>query len=125
MPETEFWRAFKELCDQNGTSPNAVAKELGLASGSITAWKNGRKPHFETIGRLASYFGVDMGVFYGLAETEKVPTGEPAGATEEQIRFALFDGGEISDEGYAKVVEFAKMVQALERQQKLNKKNNE
>lgn len=124
MQETEFWRAFKELCDQNGTTPNAVAKELGLASGSITAWKNGRKPQFGTIGRLALYFGCGMERFYGIAETEKAPT-EPAGATEEQIRFALFDGGEISDEGYAKVVEFAKMVQALERQQKLSKKNNE
>lgn len=124
MPETEFWSAFKELCDQNGTTPNAVAKELGLASGSITAWKGGRKPQFTTIGRLATYFGVGIERFYGLPEPEKAPA-EQAGATEEQIRFALFDGGEISDEGYAKVVEFAKMVQALERQQKLSKKNNE
>lgn len=124
MPETEFWSAFKELCDQNGTSPNAVARELGLSSGSITAWKNGRTPQFTTIGRIAAHFGVGMERFYGLAETEKAPT-ELAGATEEQIRFALFDGGEISDEGYAKVVEFAKMVQALERQQKLNKKKEE
>lgn len=124
MGETEFWTAFKELCDRNGTSPNAVARELGLSSGSVTAWKKGATPTMQTIGRVAMHFNVPMETFYGLAETEKAPA-EPAGATEEQIRFALFDGGEISDEGYAKVVEFAKMVQALERQQKLSKKNNE
>lgn len=119
MPETEFWTAFKELCDQNGTSPNAVAKELGLASGSITAWKNGRKPQFTTIGRLASYFGVGMERFYGLSETEKAPT-EPEGATEEDIRFALFGDAPITDEDYEDVKAFAEIVaeKARRRQKK-------
>lgn len=118
MPETEFWSAFKELCDQNGTSPNAVARELGLSSGSITAWKNGRTPQFTTIGRIAAHFGVGMERFYGLAETEKAPTGEPAGASDEEIRFALFDGAEVSDEDYELVKNFARMV--AERAKKRN-----
>ena len=124
MEETEFWKALQALCKERGTTPTAVAKELGFSTGSPTGWKRGAVPSMTTIGKIALYFGVGMERFYGLAETEKAPT-EPAGATEEQIRSALFDGGEISDEGYARVVEFAKMVQALERQQKLSKKNNE
>lgn len=124
MAETDFWVALKKLCEERGTTPTAVARELGFSTGSPPAWKKGAVPSMTTIGRIAAHFGVPMETFYGLAETEKAPA-EPAGVTEEQIRFALFDGGEISDEGYAKVVEFAKMVQALERQQKLSKKNNE
>jgi transcriptional regulator with XRE-family HTH domain len=119
MPETEFWTAFKELCDQNGTSPNAVAKELGLSSGSITAWKNGRTPQFTTIGRIAARFGVGMERFYGLAETEKAPA-EPAGATEEEVRFALFGDAPITDEDFENVKAFADLV--AERARKRQKK---
>lgn len=109
MGETEFWTAFKELCDRNGTSPNAVARELGLSSGSVTAWKKGATPTMQTIGRIAMHFGVGMERFYGLAETEKAPA-EPAGASEEDIRFALFGDAPITDEDYADVRAFAEIV---------------
>lgn len=119
---TLFWEKLTEICRENKQTPTGVCREIGISSGNPSAWKTGRVPNMKIIRLLAAHFGVSETYF--LEEKEKAPT-EPAGATEEQIRFALFDGGEISDEGYAKVVEFAKMVQALERQQKLSKKNNE
>lgn len=117
---------IEALCKKRNISITQMCREAGVPRANLTELKMGRQQTLgmTAIGKLALYFGVPMETFYGLAETEKAPA-EPAGVTEEQIRFALFDGGEISDEGYAKVVEFAKMIQALERQQKLSKKNNE
>ena len=55
-----FWDNFKNLCDLNGIAPNALAAELGLASGSITAWSKGSVPRVATIKKIADYFGVGV-----------------------------------------------------------------
>lgn len=53
-----FWTNFEKLCAEIGKSPNAVATELGIPSGSITAWSKGTKPRNQTIKKIADYFGV-------------------------------------------------------------------
>ena len=55
-----FWENFLELCEERGKKPNPVAKELGLSSGSVTAWKNGSTPQATTIKKIAEYFGVSV-----------------------------------------------------------------
>ena len=55
-----FWKIFYQLCQDYGKSPNAIAKELGISSGSITSWKNGRVPHNTTLLKIAEYFGVSV-----------------------------------------------------------------
>lgn len=65
-----FWSVFVGLCAQRGVSPNAVAKELALSSGSVTSWKGGAIPRPTTIKKIADYFAVSPDLF--LAET-KVP----------------------------------------------------
>lgn len=121
MEENVFWERFYALCKKNKTTPSAVARELGIAAGSPTAWKRGARPTVDAIGKLALFFGVKMEYFYGLSEleeeTKNAPT-EPAGATDEEIRFALFDGAEVSDEDYELVKNFARMV--AERAKKRN-----
>lgn len=63
-----FWSVFVDLCAKRGVSPNAVAKELTLSSGSVTSWKGGAIPRPTTIKRIADYFGVSPDLF--LAETD-------------------------------------------------------
>lgn len=63
-----FWSVFVDLCAKRGVSPNAVAKELNLSSGSVTSWKVGAIPRPTTIKRIADYFGVSPDLF--LAETD-------------------------------------------------------
>ena len=58
-----FWSAFVDLCAKRGVSPNAVAKELTLSSGSVTSWKGGAIPRPTTIKRIADYFGVSPELF--------------------------------------------------------------
>lgn len=53
-----FWTQFTYLCASVGKSPNAVASELGIASGSITAWSKGTQPRNATVNKIAKYFGV-------------------------------------------------------------------
>lgn len=60
-----FFERFQELCQEECTSPNAVAKKLGISSGSITAWKRGTLPRTETIQRLADYFHVSFDYLMG------------------------------------------------------------
>lgn len=59
-----FWKKFEELCKMVGKSPNAVAKELGISSGAVTFWKQGRIPHQATLEKLAKYFNVTINYFY-------------------------------------------------------------
>ena len=67
-----FWENYSNLCTKIEKSPNAVAKDLGIASGSVTAWKNGTVPHTSTLNKIAEYFGVTAGYLLGY---EKSPTG--------------------------------------------------
>lgn len=61
---TRFFKTFKKLCERDNASPNAVARELGISSGSVTAWKQGRTPKYDTIERIAKHFNVDVEDFF-------------------------------------------------------------
>ena len=67
-----FWDAFYDLCKKKNKTPNGVAKDLGIASGSITLWKNTKSmPRSNTIKKIADYFGVNVDYFYN--ETPERP----------------------------------------------------
>lgn len=55
-----FWEQYQNLCQQIGKSPNGVAKELGLSSGTVTFWKNGKIPKSDTLQKIADYFNVTV-----------------------------------------------------------------
>lgn len=60
-----FWEIFSKLCSQRGKSPNAVAKELKISSGSVTNWKNGTIPNNSALLKLANYFNVSVDYLLG------------------------------------------------------------
>lgn len=64
-----FWKIFYSLCQNRGISPNALAKELSISSGAVTAWKNGRVPHHTTLLKIAEYFGVTVDYLLGNSDT--------------------------------------------------------
>ncbi len=65
-----FWENFVKLCEARGVKPNPVAKELGLSSGSVTYWKQGKIPQSTTLQKLADYFGVTTDTLLNDAEAE-------------------------------------------------------
>lgn len=71
---TVFFERFTALCDSIGKAPNAVAKELGIPSGSITAWAGKTVPRLVTIKKLAAYFGVPTSYLTGDTDEKSPPT---------------------------------------------------
>lgn len=60
-----FWEEFIKLCTENNTSPNAVAKKIGISSASVTYWKNGSMPRDTALKKIADYFGVSVEYLLG------------------------------------------------------------
>lgn len=63
-----FWDVFTTLCAQRGVSPNAVAKSLSIASGTVTNWKNGAEPQNAKLKKIADYFGVSVSYLLGVVD---------------------------------------------------------
>lgn len=88
-----FWSVFVGLCAKREVSPNAVAKALGLSSGSVTLWKNGAVPRSTTIKKIADYFGVSPESFLAEADDPAIKKERPAdGETLGAKKQALIDG---------------------------------
>lgn len=116
--ENTFFARFDRLCRDAGTTPNAVARELSISSGSITAWKRGTAPRNATLTRIADFFGVSCDYLLGKEEAAPADNGQ-RGVTHEDIKFALFGGdGEITDEMYDEVRQFAAYVKHREAEKK-------
>lgn len=96
-----FWERFTLLCAEKGTKPNPVAKELGFASSTVTAWKNGSTISSDKLQIIADYFGVSTDYLLGKTEKRQAPEGLTAKDMEtlEKIKFLQ----ENSPEDYALV----------------------
>ena len=67
-----FWENFYKLCQAAEKKPFVVVKEIGIAQGSITKWKNGSIPKGETLTRIADYFGVSVDFMLYGSETSAI-----------------------------------------------------
>ena len=61
---------LKKLREEKGLSQAAFAKEFGVAQSTVGGWEAGtREPNFDTVQKLADYFGVS--VDYLLCRTKE------------------------------------------------------
>lgn len=109
---TPFWDRFTSLCAENNTTPNAVMLKTGLNTGNPPAWRKGRMPGTKAAKAISDYFGVTVDYLLGAEETEKAPESEETGASDDELKFALFGGGEITNEMFEDVKAFAQWVKA-------------
>lgn len=58
-------RCLKDLCKDDGETPNSIAKLIGASSGSVTAWKNGSAPRNATLSKIADHFNVSTDYLLG------------------------------------------------------------
>ena len=79
-----FWTIFSTLCADKNLSPNAVATELKIPSGSITAWRNGATPRTKSLTKIANYFGVTVDYLL-TGEKEKAPGSDAESEVEEAL----------------------------------------
>lgn len=76
-----FWDRFQKLCESVGKAPNTVAAEIGIASGTLTNWKNGGMPRWKAIDKICGYFHVTRDYFFPPDQIEK-PVDIPTDALE-------------------------------------------
>lgn len=84
-----------------------VADYLGISRQAYSNYEAGKwEPDFETLLKLGEYFGCSVDYLLG---NKKDPA--PAGkVSDEDIKFALFDGAPVTDAQYEEVKRFAKFI---------------
>ena len=111
-----FYDLFIALCREKGICPSRAVEAIGMNRASAVKWKNGTVPGGATLHKLAEYFGVS--VDYLLGKTERREGGDLGVVSDEDIKFALFQGsGPVTDEMYAEVKRFAQFIQARQKEE--------
>ena len=100
-----FWERFYNLCIERHTKPLPVVKELSIATGSITKWKNGTVPNGTTLQKISDYFGVSVGYLLGEDAKEKEPT---VSTTVDPRLLSLIDS--MTDEELADLEKYAEFI---------------
>ena len=80
-----FWTVFSNLCANANISPNAVATELKIPSGSITAWHNGAIPRTKSLTKIANYFDVTPDYLLHGDEQTKNPIAQGDGISVDYV----------------------------------------
>ena len=80
-----FWDNFYQACLRKGTKPNPLAKELQIASGSMTAWKGGKLPNGETLLKIADYLGVSVDYLLGRTEEQNSNQNQTLSQNEQEL----------------------------------------
>ena len=115
-----FYDKFVRICAERGISPSRAAVEAGLSKSTVTKWKNApdSAPTGAALQKLTEYFNISYAELLG-EETKNAPATEDKRITDDDIKFALFGGdGEITDEMYEEVRNFAAFVKSREAKKK-------
>lgn len=117
-----LYERIQELCKAKGVSASRMCVDLGLSKSTMSDMKAGRTKGVSTATaqKIATYFGVTVGYLLGEEETKNAPADEgKRTVTDDDIKFALFGGdGEITDEMYEEVRNFAAFVKARQAKKK-------
>lgn len=105
-----LYETIAALCEQRGIKPGRMCNELGISRGAITDLKAGRKQSLsaETLSKIANYFEVT--VDYLLGSDEKNDLATKSKVTDDDIKFALFGGGPVTDEQFEEVKQFVRFI---------------
>lgn len=68
-----FFEIYNQLCRNIGKSANKVAKDLSIASGTVSEWKKGRIPQNSTLLKIAEYFDVSVDYLLGNTDEKNTP----------------------------------------------------
>ena len=100
-----FWENYSDLCKKKEVSPNKAASEIGISSGSVTAWKNGRLPRSAVLIKIAAYFGVTV---EDLLSKKEKPSEDGEQKSEYDVAFSEL-WATFSDEEKKAAIDFMKM----------------
>ena len=98
----------KELREKLGIQQKDLAIQIGVSRPTVSEWEHQKKdPSGDRLFKLSQVFNVPAGVILGFESEEK----EKANVTENDIKFALFNGLDgITDEDYEEVKRYARYI---------------
>ena len=110
---------IRAACRSRGVPISKLEKDLGFSNGYLNP-KKAATVSADRLFSIASYLSVDVDYLRTGVETKKEPAApEGSRLSDEDIKFALFGGGEeITDEMFAEVKRFAAYVRAREKERK-------
>lgn len=106
---------IKDLCKKNKIALSFLEKELGLSQNSIYRWDKA-SPSFDKVEKVAMYFGVSIDYLCGRSETSHEPSTAPQSnapvryITDDDLRFALWNGKAATEAQLKEVKSFAAFV---------------
>lgn len=102
--------------ERRNKSRNEICEALNFKYTTFTDWYNGVKyPRIDNIEKLANYFGISKSDLIEKKDKNNDEQDTPYKPTDEDIKFALFDGADnITDEMYEEVKRFAEYVKQRE-----------
>lgn len=64
-----YYEKFEELCKRDRITPSDVSKATGVATATLSNWKNGKyTPKQEKLKKIADFFGVGVSYFTGVTD---------------------------------------------------------
>lgn len=67
-----MYEVFEKLLTENNTTAYQVAKATGIATATLTEWKNGTYvPKIDKLMKIAAYFNVPINMFLKSIEDEE------------------------------------------------------
>lgn len=106
-----FYDLFCALCSQKGVSPTRAALEIGLSKSTPTTWKKkGTTPQAAQLQKIAGYFGVTVDELLRQDPQKKDPAAPGREVSDQDIKFALFGSGPVTDAQYEEVKQFVRFI---------------
>lgn len=108
-----MYERFAKLLDENGVTAYRVSKETGIATATLSDWKNGRSvPKQDKLLKIAEYFDVSLDYLLGKSDIRN-PYKEAPEEEEDNIDLWLSktDGyKELPEEDREKIMEYVKFM---------------
>ena len=80
----DFATNFKRICQEKGTTPTTVCKELGLSTSKVNMWNNGSLPKQEMLVVLARHLRCSVMDFF-VEEVDLIVKSIPENDDEQDI----------------------------------------
>lgn len=103
-----FFDILQALCDEKGIAMSSLLDSIGMSRGNIARWKNGLVPKAATKIKLAEALGVERERLEEKTEKDLTPSGKVL--DDDDIKFALFGGGPVTDEQFEEVKQFVRFI---------------
>lgn len=108
---SNMYTLIENLCIQRGINITRMCKEANIPRGNLSDLKYGRTAELSTknLRRVSDYFNIPLDYFLSGDETKKEHAAK-SDMPNDELKFALFGGTDVTDEQFEEVKRFAEFV---------------